>query len=54
MFYFSSIFLLIPSVFLFFQVSTYYQNDSIDFVRLEELKSPSVVRGLEGENGQEW
>ena len=36
------------------QVSAGYENDQIEFIRLEELKSPNVVRGLEGEEGMEW
>ena len=41
-------------VFLLIQVSVYWPNDRIEFVRLEELDSPSVVRGMEGEEGMEW
>ena len=43
--------------FVFFaslQVVTYNQNDSIKFVSLEELKSPTVVRGMGGEKALEW
>ena len=36
------------------QICTYYQNDSIEFVRLEELKEPSAVRGMEEEVGLSW
>ena len=48
-------FLLVVSSFHFFhQISTCYQNERIDFIRLEELRMPSVVRGMEGERGIEW
>ena len=30
-----------------------YQNDSIDFVRLEELKEPGV-KSITGEHAGEW
>ena len=36
------------------QVVTYNQGDKIEFVRLEELKSPTVVRGIGGEKGMGW
>ena len=35
------------------KVNTYWQNDAIEFLRLEELKQPNV-RSLEGEEGIEW
>ena len=36
------------------QICTYSQNDSVEFVRLEELLSPSVVRATKLDVGLEW
>ena len=36
------------------QICLSYQNDSIDFVRLERLDSPNAVSGMEGEKEIEW
>ena len=48
------IFLLVSIYsFVFNQICTYNQNDSIEFVRLEELKEPRV-REIEGSVGYEW
>ena len=52
--YFLLVIPLLASVFVYIQICTYYQNDSIEFVRLEELDSPTVISGIEGENGLEW
>ena len=46
-------FLFIPLL-ISIQICTYCQNDSVEFVRLEELKSPSVVGDINGEEGLEW
>ena len=49
-FYYHRLFLLFISI---MQVCTYWENDSIEFVRLEELKEPSV-KSIDGEKGYEW
>ena len=56
--YFFSFFLLTPfclfvCMFIYLQVTTGYHGDSVEFVRLEELTSPSVSE-IEGEEGMEW
>ena len=40
-------------IFTSVQICTSYRNDSIEFVRLEELKEPRV-REIEGEKGYNW
>ena len=35
------------------QICTYAQNDSIEFIRLEELKEPTV-KSIPEEQGYEW
>ena len=35
------------------QICTAFQNDSIEFMRLEELKEPRV-KFIDGEEGYEW
>ena len=45
---------LLFSIYLFvFYICTQYQNESIDFMRLEELNEPTV-QSLEGEQGYMW
>ena len=44
---------LFTRIYLSLQICTGFQNDSIKFVRLEELKVPTVIR-VEGEEGIEW
>ena len=41
------------SISLSIQICTYFENDSIEFMRLEELKEPSI-REIEGSEGYEW
>ena len=36
------------------QVFTCDTDNIIEFIRLEELKVPIVVRGMSGEEGMEW
>ena len=51
-YYFSYIPLLFLE-FLSIQICTYNRNDSIEFMRLEELMEPSVKR-IPEEEGYEW
>ena len=41
------------SIYLSIQISTKFQNDIIEFMRLEELKEPSI-NSIDGEEGYEW
>ena len=41
------------SIYLSIQVCTYFQYDSIEFMRLDELKEPRV-KSMDGEEGYEW
>ena len=41
------------SIPLSLKICTKHQNDSIEFMRLEELKEPSV-KDIDGEEGFEW
>ena len=43
----------ISCLFISIQVCTYWQNDCVEFVRLEELNTPTA-RTIEGEKGLEW
>ena len=40
-------------LFISIQICTYFQNDGIEFKRLEELKEPRV-KSIDGEEGYEW
>ena len=44
---------LLSSFHLSIQICTYAQNDTIEFMRLEELKEPRVT-SIDGEEGYEW
>ena len=52
-YYSSSISILFDYSYLSIQICIYYQNESFEFVRLEELKEPSV-QSIDGEKGYEW
>ena len=53
-FYFLLILLLFVCLLIFNQICTFSQNESFEFVRLEELISPKVIRGMEGQEGLDW
>ena len=49
-------FLLFLSMYLIltFKVFMFWQNNSVEFLRLERSNLPTVVSGIEGEYGIEW